>query len=440
MGPIGWSRTEFVRCRTFWKSAKGSALRLGILSQWFDPEPGPAAIPGVYAREFVQAGHEVSVLTGFPNYPDGKLYSGYRQRFHKTSHNGGMSVTRVPLFPSHGSSAVGRALNYSSFAASATAFGGRSFRGLDAVWVYNSPVSVSLPLLAHTRLGRIPYFLHVQDLWPDSLVESGMFPGGAVGSVAAATVRRIVRMTEKYSAVVGVISPSVRELILSRNPDIPPSKIIYVPNPTDEQLFRPLSGLPMAERQVRDHDAFTLMYVGAVGRVQGLETLLDAAEILKSRPEIHFSIVGDGIARQTLEEDAHRRGLTAVTFRGRIVKEMVPAVMASADAQLVSLAASEFLKYTTPSKIASLLASEVPIIANIAGDGAKMLEESGAALNSAPGDAEALAVAVARMADMSAQRRQQMAIRGRVYYDSNLSAHVAANKIVEALRGSLNGN
>jgi glycosyltransferase involved in cell wall biosynthesis len=415
-------------------------MKLGMLSQWFDPEPGPAAIPGVYAREFVRAGHDVSVLTGFPNYPQGKLYAGYRQHIRDVSHTAGINLIRVPLYPNHDSSSVGRVLNYTSFAASATLFGGSALRDVDAVWVYNSPVTVSLPLLTHTRRGDVPYFLHIQDLWPDSLIESGLFPGGVVGKVATRVLQKIVHAMEKHSAVIGVISPSVRELILSRNPDLAPSKIVYVPNPTDEGLFRPVSELRGIEERNREDSTFQLMYVGAIGDVQGLGSLLDAAELLKHRPDISFVIVGDGIARARLERDARTRGLTSITFQGRISKELIPHVMATADAQLVSLADSEFLRYTTPSKIASLLASEVPIIGHIAGDGARLLEDSGAALISAPGNAEALAATVARMADMRAQERQQMANRGRAFYSSNLSSHIAAKRIVEALRGSMNGN
>ncbi|TFC89945.1 glycosyltransferase family 4 protein [Cryobacterium sp. TMT3-29-2] len=413
-------------------------MKIGVLSQWFDPEPGPAAIPGVFSREFTRAGHQVSVLTGFPNYPDGKIYPGYRQRVGRSTVEDGAALTRVPLYPNHTASAAGRILNYASFAASATVFAGSALRNVDAVWAYNSPVTISAPLLKHTRCGRVPYFLHVQDLWPDSLIESGMFPGGAVGSGAAALIRRIVRVTENRSAVVGVISPSVRELILQRNPGISPSKIVYVPNPTDESLFRPVSELRAQRIVGTELRVFTLMYVGAIGDVQGLETLLDAGRILKRRPEVRIVIVGDGIARERLERDAVNRGLTNVDFLGRVSKELVPQMMAGADAQFVSLAGSAFLRHTTPSKIASLLASEVPIIGQISGDGAELLASSGAALIIPPGDADGLAHLIEIMADLSPQARQTMAVNGRNFYDRNLSAKVAANNIVEALLGVIN--
>lgn len=411
-------------------------MKLGILSQWFDPEPGPAAIPGVFAKEFVRLGHEVSVLTGYPNYPQGELYAGYRQRIRERSAEDGVTLNRVPLYPNHSSSSIGRIANYASFAASAATLGAGALKDVEAMWVYNSPVTVSLPLMTHSRRGRIPYFLHVQDLWPDSLIESGMFPQGRIGKVAAAVVRRIVKSTEDHAAAVGVISPSVRKLILERNPDLDPAKIIYVPNPTDEHLFRPVASIRGNGPDARKSDVFTVMYVGAIGEVQGLDTVIEVATRLLSHSEIRFSFVGDGISRARLEELARNRRLTNVEFLGRISKERVPEELATGDVQLVSLAESAFLRYTTPSKIASLLASEVPIIGQIAGDGATMLRDSGAALVVAPGDADALTDAVLAMAKMSPQERQSMAVRGRNYYNSNLSAQVAASRVVTALKGS----
>ncbi|MFC6354661.1 glycosyltransferase family 4 protein [Luethyella okanaganae] len=414
-------------------------MKIGMLSQWFDPEPGPAAIPGVLAREFHQLGHSVKVLTGFPNYPDGRIYQGYRQRLRYLTSEPDYDLTRVALYPNHSSSAFGRIANYGSFGLSATVAGLNALNGVDAVWVYNSPITVSLPLLAHTRRGRTPYFLHVQDLWPESLIESGMFPTGRAGDLTTRLVKRIVRTTERRSAVVGVISPSVREFILDRHPGLDPSKIVYVPNPTDEGLFVPMSEVRRRLSIRAESGVFTLMYVGSVGEVQGLDTLLGAAELLRDRQDLRIIIVGDGIARERLEAHVRRHRLDHVSFTGRIPKVAVPEVMARADAQLVSLADSAFLRHTTPSKIASLLASQVPIIGLIAGDGEKLLRESGAAMTANPGDTVALAEAISDLATMTEACRDGMARAGRRYYDENLSAKIVAERTVNALSLAIEG-
>lgn len=414
-------------------------MKLGMLTQWFDPETGGAALPGVYAREFVKQGHDVGVLTGFPNYPEGRLYPGYKLRARSHEQFGeGLRVTRVPLHPSHSSSAIGRVANYASFSLSAALLGARALHEVDAIWVYNSPVTVALPLLTHSRWGRTPYFLHVQDLWPDSLVESGMIPSGRLGDQAAKLVTSIVQLTERKSAVIGVISKGVRELILERNPRVDPSRIVYVPNPTNESLFRPAPVI-RAELgiQKRPNEPIEVMYAGAIGHVQGLETLLDAARILQHRTDIKFTLVGDGISRERLQLKAETAGLANVEFLGRVPQAQIPALMARADVQLVSLAANPFLRYTTPSKIPSILASQLPIVAQLEGDGAAMIRDSGGGVAVSPGSPEQLAEAILHLADAGHDARSAMGQRGRHFYEANLSAHAAAARITSSLDAAI---
>jgi len=401
-------------------------MKIGILSQWYDPEPGPAAIPGVLAREFAAAGHEVHVLTGFPNYPTGRLYAGFRQRLRSTTTSDGVTVTRVPLWTSHDSSALGRVLNYASFALSATVAGARTISRCDVVWVYNSPVTVALPLLVHTRGGRIPYFLHVQDLWPDSLIESGMFPGGRIGRVAIAAIRRLVALTERRARRVGVISPSVVDLVLERNPRMRREGLEYVPNPTDEALFT-----PQAVRTRTAGEPLTVMYTGAVGEVQGLEGVIRA--VAASDSDVRLLLVGDGIALPRLRALVDDLATDRVEFLGRVPKEQVPELMARADVHLVSLATSEFLAHTTPSKIASLLASAVPVLGVIAGDGARLIDDSGAGVTAAPGDDASLRRALDGLGSLSSEELHSRGEAGRRYYDRHLSARTAASTIVSSL-------
>jgi colanic acid biosynthesis glycosyl transferase WcaI len=410
-------------------------MKIGMLSQWFDPEPGPAAIPGVIAREFVRSGHEVTVLTGFPNYPEGKIYPGFDNRRVSVSSSTGFPVTRVPLHPSHDRSALGRLANYSSFAISASIFGRDALKSADAIWVYNSPATVSLPLFVHSKWGRKPIFLQVQDLWPDSLIDSGMFPGGTVGKLAASVISSIVKFTENHSAVIGVSSEGARAVLLDRNPRLDPSVIISSPNPTDESLFRPVEELPReAVPEVPWQSSFTVMYVGAVGEVQGLDSLIEAARILRGDDRIKFVIVGDGIAHARLTALAAEYKLHNLTFTGRVDKSLVPGYLATASVQLVSLAERSFLEYTTPSKIASLLASGVPIIGQLSGDGARLIQDAGAGLLAVPENGESLATVVLEMVAKSSSQLAEYGRRGRSYYESNLSAQVVASNVVRSLR------
>lgn len=404
-----------------------------MVTQWFDPETGPASLPGTYAREMRAQGHSVRVLTGYPNYPTGKLYEGYRQRGRWTEVRDGIPVVRVPLVAEHSSSSLGRVANYASFAASSSVLGTGALRGADAIWVYNSPATVTAPLMLRSRFGGVPYFLHVMDLWPDSLIESGMLAGGAASKVAVAGIRRVVRMAERRASVIGVISPSVRDLILERDPSLNPDRIVFAPNPAEESLFRPMDQIRAELGVGPDPGSFTVMYAGAIGEVQGFDSLLDAAALLRDVPTIRFQIFGDGIARERLQTRVREERIDNVGFMGRVSQDEIPALMAQADAHLVSLAASDFLRFAMPSKIASLLSSGVPIVAQISGDGADVLKASGAAYTVDPGDVDGLSEAIERLARTSGQERERLGRVARTYYDENLSVSQVTRRIVQSL-------
>jgi glycosyltransferase involved in cell wall biosynthesis len=261
-----------------------------------------------------------------------------------------------------------------------------------------------------------------------------MFPSGVVGRMASAIVSAIVRLTEDRAGVVGVSSAGARDLLLERNPRLNPDSVVSAPNPTDESLFRPLHSLKLESiPEVPWSDKFSVMYVGAVGEVQGLDKVLDAAQILRPNREIQIVIVGDGIARPQLLARAAAQNLENVSFVGRIDKSLVPGYMATAKVQLVSLADRKFLNYTTPSKIASLLASGAPIIGQLSGDGARLIEESRAGILATPGDGASLAAAILQMASLSESQRSEFGRYGRAYYDKNLSATVAAARVTDSL-------
>ena len=144
-------------------------MKFGILTQWFDPEPGGGAVAGALARELSRRGHEISVLTGFPNYPSGTIHPDFSMRLTEKSSKDGVAIRRVALYPSHNESTVHRLMNYGSFSVSATGLGWSSLRGLDALWVYNSPATVAIPMWVSRYLFGVPHVLHIMDLWPDSI-------------------------------------------------------------------------------------------------------------------------------------------------------------------------------------------------------------------------------------------------------------------------------
>lgn len=414
---------------------KTDRLHVGLLSQWFDPEPGPAALTGVYGREFLARNFEVSVLTGFPNYPTGVIYPGHKQALRSKIIHDGMNVTRVPLYPSHDASAFKRVANYVSFAASATMLAGRPFRDVDFIWLYNSPITTGLPLLKHAILPGKPFILHVQDIWPDSILESGMVNRDSyLAKMMESSIRRIVRFLENQAGIIAVISPSVRELILSRNLDVDPAKIIYIPNPTNESMFFPEPEKPnLASQKYPWEQGFSIMYSGSLGHVQGLSTLIDACRYLGDLTDLHIVFVGDGIARQDLEDAASSVEGVKFHFTGRVPMADIPQLSRTANIQLVSLQNHGFLHYTMPSKIPSILAMGLPILGMIGGDAAAVIAESGAGKVTAPGDAENLAGVIRQMYYLSDGQLSSMGLSGRAYYEREMAASIGVSKMVDAI-------
>jgi len=151
-------------------------MKIAFVTQWYDPEGGSAAIPGAIARALQARGHEVEVVTGYPNYPTGHLYAGYRIRLHHREHIRGIAVNRLPLYPSHDGSALRRMLNFVSFMVSASTAGVYIAKRSDVALVYSTPGTVGMAGLVLRRLLRRPFVLYVQDVWPDTVIATGMLP------------------------------------------------------------------------------------------------------------------------------------------------------------------------------------------------------------------------------------------------------------------------
>ena len=182
-------------------------MRIGIVSQWYPPEP--PYIPADLATELAARGHTVRVLTGYPNYPNGELYAGYRQRWSTVESHDGVTVRRVPLYASHDSSGLRRAANYLSFAATSTAAATRFLKGVDAVYVYLTPATVFAAPAVLKALHGIPSIVHVQDVWPDSVVASPLAPRGpagrAIDRALTAAVRQIYRLASGIAVIAQIL-------------------------------------------------------------------------------------------------------------------------------------------------------------------------------------------------------------------------------------------
>ncbi|MHB0856562.1 MAG: glycosyltransferase family 4 protein [Anaerolineae bacterium] len=398
-------------------------MRILILSQWFDPEPTFKGL--VFARELARRGHQVEVLTGFPNYPGGKLYPGYRVRPWQHEVMDDIPVHRVALYPSHDRSGLRRMLNYSSFGLSATLLGPFLTQRPDVVYVYNL---VTLGLAAWLqRIFRGAHIVYdVQDLWPDSVASSGMLNHAGL----LALLERCCNGVYRAASHLVTYAPGIRETLCRRG--VPPDKVSLIYNWCDEQVFFPR---PRDERLAATlglAGTFNVLFAGTMGVMQALDTLLDAAALLQStHPAVRFVLVGGGVERDRLQRSAAARGLENVVFLPRQPMAAMGPILALADALLVHLKDDPLFAMTIPSKTQAYLASGIPLIMGVRGDAADLVRRSGGGLLCEPENPHSLAAAVERLCGMDAGERQAMGRAGRAFYQRELSLRAGVDQFEE---------
>ncbi|WP_426565243.1 glycosyltransferase family 4 protein [Angustibacter sp. McL0619] len=408
-------------------------MKISIVSQWYDPETGSAGVPASIARALVARGHSVSVVTGFPNYPYGRIYPGYRVSWRASEVRDGVQVTRVPLYPSHEARAVRRMLSYLSFAVSAAVLGWSRLRRADVVLVYSTPATVVLPALLVRWTARVPYVLLVQDLWPETVTASGFLPA-SLRTVVEAVLHPFCDLAYRFASAIAVTSPGMSDRILARR--VSRLAPVLVTNWADESIFGQREPRPEVVGSLGPWRPFTAMYAGSLGEVQGVEVLIEAAELLRDRDDVELVVVGTGVLEAELRRSVADRGLDNIRFLGQQPLDVMPDLLQRSDVQIVTLKDLPLFRLTLPSKIQVALAMGRPVVGAVAGDAADLLTAAGAGFVVPPGDAAALARAVQRLADLPAEQRAELGRRGRSYYEEHLSERAGSAAIETMLLGA----
>lgn len=400
-------------------------MRVGVLTQWYSPEPGPASLPAVLARELLDRGHTVQVVTGFPNYPTGVLATGYRMQRRMDDEIDGVPVRRVALYPSHDSSALARATNYGSFGASAVISGVNALRGFDALWVNASPITVAWPMwAAHFGL-KLPSVVHVLDLWPDTLLASGFAHSGPLFSVSQKLLNIWSNSMYRTAHSVAYISPSVGEILSHRG--VSPQKLEYVPMWANERVFKPSAHDLRSELGLAP-DALVLLYAGALGEVQGLSTLIEACSEISDRRFVCL-VAGSGLSEVALRRQASDSGITCVRFLGRVPQEKMTALMATSDISYISLRPHALSRVSIPSKIQASLASGRALIVAGEGDMAEVARQSGAGWAVNSGDVTAIRSAIRAACDLGRDGLHLKGTKAKLFYDRTFSVNQGVDKL-----------
>ena len=375
-------------------------MRILVVSQYFWPEN--FRINDLVA-EFCNRGHEVTVLTGSPNYPGGEVFPEFRRNPDAFANFGGASVVRVPMLP-RGKGGLRLILNYASFALGATMLGAWRLRGqtFDVIFVFEpSPITVGLPAVFLRYLKRAPLAFWVLDLWPETLEAVGVVRSGMVLKAVGYLVTFIYNRCDLILAQSKSFIQQIRRYCRRE-------KVVeYFPSWSDAEFdfsnVEPAEEVPVAE------GVFNVMFAGNVGDAQDFPAILYAAEQLKDDGDIRWLIVGDGRASDWVRSEVIQRGLEhCFLFLGRYPVDRMPSFYKQANALLVSLKDDPVFAMTIPGKLQSYLAAGVPVIAMLNGEGAEVVNRSGAGLSCPAGDGLALAAVVRQMASMDIEGRQTM--------------------------------
>jgi glycosyltransferase involved in cell wall biosynthesis len=400
-------------------------VRILVVSQYFWPEEFRI---NEVTRSLVERGIQVDVLTGKPNYPEGKIYSGYRILDCIHEQYQGAFLSRVPLFPRGNKSKIGLVLNYLSFVLFGLFCGPwlKRRRQYDVIFVYApSPLLSALPALFLGWLKKSPVVIWIQDLWPQSLLATGYVRNPFVLWL----VERMVCFIYRHADLLMVQSQAFVEPVRVLASTTP---IIYYPNSVDVGFKFPAA---VQTPEVPGLDAaFIVMFAGNIGSAQAVEVIVDAAMRLKEFKDIQFIVLGDGSCREWMQQQVDVHGLGNLHMPGRFPVETMPGFMQKASALLVTLADREIFAATVPNKVQAYMAAGRPIIACLRGEGARLVTEAKAGIGVRAEDGDALAEAILRLYRMPESEREEMGRNGQAYFHEYFNHEKLVDHLIEQLR------
>jgi len=405
-------------------------MKILIVSQYFWPEH---FVVNSLSVELKKRGHNVTVLTGLPNYPQGQFFSGFS--FWKgpwTQDYHGVLVKRVPLVP-RGKGFLNLAINYASFVVFGIFPGAfRAKNNHDMIFCFGlSPVTLCLPAIFIRWWTSKPLVFWVQDLWPESVAAVGASEASFVLNIMG----KIVGFIYKRCDLILIQSPAFRSSVLKWGGTS--EKIQYVPNWA--KLPEPSTSMPAWLSLVPQ--GFKIIFAGNIGKAQDMSTVLKAAELLKQYTDIHWMIVGDGSDKAFVDQEIQDKQLqNNVHTYGRRPNEDMPALLSTGDVMLVSLTDTPIFALTIPSKVQGYMASGKPILAALNGEGARVVLEAKAGLSCPAENAEALAQTVLKFYQMPVAEREAMGKNGFEYFKAHFDESLVISQIesaCEKIRGNL---
>lgn len=393
--------------------------RILFITQWFDPEPTFKGL--AFARELVRLGFEVEVVTGFPNYPSGKLYPGFHLSLIQREFIEGVRVTRVPLYPNHDQSSLKRIFNYLSFAVSASIYSIFFARRPDVIYSYHPPLTVGLAACLIKFLRRTPVVYDIQDMWPDTLRATGMLNN----AIAISIVSLFCQFVYRHMDHIVVLSPGFKSLLIQRN--VCESKITVIYNWADESSLSSSTGF--IHRNFPGDDHFRILFAGNIGYAQALDSVLDAASFHQSsRSRVSWIFLGEGIDLERLKLETKKRKLNNVVFLPAVPMSDVGLYLHSSDALLVHLRSDPLFEVTIPSKTQAYMAAGKPLLMAVDGDASDLVLKARAGIVAKSDNPYDLFRASQQLATSSKESLDTMGKNASCFYRNNLSLREGVQK------------
>ena len=405
-------------------------MKILIVSQYFWPEN--FKINDV-AKGLVEKGYDVSVLTGLPNYPKGKIYNGYSFPKKKKENHEGITIYRSPLIPRGNGSGVRLFLNYFSLAILASLRVLFIKSNFDKILVYEvSPVTIGIPAIIAKYRFKAPIFFWVQDLWPESIIAAG----GIKNKVIINLISKLTRFIYQHCEKILVQSKAFIPYIL--NQKVSNSKIIYLPNSTES--FYNKVDVKNKFKKLMPEKGPILMFAGNIGEAQGFNTMIKSASYLNdSGVKVNWVILGDGRQRELIEKKINDLGLQKIFFfLGSYPSEEMPNFFACADALLVTLKKNLIFSMTIPNKIQSYMACSKPIIANIDGEGGRVILEAKCGLVSPSEDYISFSKSIIDFLKLGANEKELMGKNASLYFEKEFDREKQTNSIINIFNGIRN--
>jgi glycosyltransferase involved in cell wall biosynthesis len=360
-------------------------MRFLFLTQYFPPEIGaaPTRLSSVI-RELRGSGHEVEVVTALPNYPVGKIQSGFTGKFYHREVRDGVTVHRTWLYATAGSG-LPRLMNYLSFVVTSL-YGLARATKPDFLFVESPPLFLTMTGYLYSRFRSVPFILNIADLWPDTVIDMGLVRKG----LATDLLSRLERWSYRKATYVNAITQGIHSSLLLEK-KVGPQKVLFLPNGVSTATYRPQPPDEGLKQKLGLSGKKIVLYAGTLGRAHGLENVLKTAQLLDHNPEIHFLFLGDGSERRRLQNLQSEMGLRNVTFHDFVPLSELRAFYSIADCGLASLLNLQMFEGARPSKIFAVLASGKPIVYFGQGEGARLVEQAHAGVVVPPEDSVALA-------------------------------------------------